>query len=365
MIKMEVLDTPRFRSFSAEDKDVVKAGIELYKHYLHNQGQTGYAEFATGESYESKHEKFNKAIMLQAVLSAGLPASRANDAKVFSKTAVREEVFALVSEVLDVVVPNTVLNDFYRLAEVKNVAWGDNLKFTVPNPNLFVVSKVSNGVRQAEPQRLYNADVVLTPETRMITIEEDFYRIVSGKVDWGMLIAKVAQSLETQISTDVYNSIFNTYATLDTNLKEAGFTTSAFVKLAQRVEALNRGARVVCMGTKTALGSVIPSDNYLKFPLGTEYNTMGYLGKFMGVEMLEIPQKITPNTLNFAIDDATLYFFSMAIDKPVKIGFEGETLIMQNTDMGANADMTFDYTIAKRYEAKVATSSRYGIMKIS
>jgi hypothetical protein len=364
MIKMEVLDTPRFRSFSSEDKDIVKAGVELYKHYLHNQGKVGYAEFATGESYESKHEKFNKGIMLQAVMNAGLPANRATDAKSFAKTAVREEVFALISEVLDIIVPNTVLTDFYRLAETKNVAWGDNLKFTIPNPNLFVVSKVSNSVRQTEPQRLWDADIVLTPETRMITIEEDFYRIIAGKVDWGMLIAKVAQSLETQISVDVYNAIFNTYSTLDTNLKEAAFTQTTFVKLAQRIEALNRGAKVYVMGTKTALASVIPSDNYFKFPLGEEYNKLGYLGNFHGVEMLEIPQKITPNTLNFAIDDATLYFFSMGLDKPVKIAFEGETLVQQVTDMGANADMTYNYTIAKRFDIKVCTSARYGIMKI-
>jgi hypothetical protein len=364
MVKMEVLDTPRYRSFSAEDKDVVKAGVELYKHYLHNQGRQGYAEFATGEGYESKHEKFNKAIMLQAVTNAGLPASKATDAKAFAKTSVREEVFALVSEVLDVIVPNTVLTDFYRLAETRNIAWGDSLKFTIPNPSLFVVSKVSNGVRQNEPQRLYEADMVLLPETRMITIEEDFYRIIAGKVDWGMLIARVAQSLETQISIDVYNAIFNTYGALDTNLKEASFTQTTFVKLAARVEALNRGTKVYVMGTKAALAGVIPSDNYFKFPLGEEYNKLGHLGNYMGIDLLEIPQKIAPNTLTFGIDDNTLYFFSMGLDKPVKIGFEGETLVNQVTDFAGNADLTYNYTISKRYDVKVATSARYGIMKV-
>ena len=365
MIKMEILDTPRFRSFSANEQDVVKAGVELYKHYLHNQGRKGYAEFAQGDTYEVKHEKFNQALLLQAVCNVGLPESRAKDAKVFAKTAVREEVFAMISEILDIIVPNTVLSDFYRIAETKNIAWGDSLKYTIPNPNLFVVSKVGSGIRQSEPQRLYDGDITLNPETRMITIEEDFYRIVANKVDWGMLIAKVAQSMETEISKDVYTAIFNTYSTLDTNLKEASFTQATFVKLAQRVEGLNRGAKVYCMGTKSALASVIPSNDYFKFQLGEEYNRLGYLGNFQGVELLEIPQKITPNTLDFAIDDTTLYFFSMGVDRPVKIAFEGETLVHQNTDMNANADMTFNYTLAKRYDVKVATSARYGIMKVS
>jgi hypothetical protein len=41
-----------------------------------------------------------------------------------------------------------------------------------------------------------------------------------SKVDWGMLISKVAQSLETQISVDVYNIILNTYAGTTKSLSE-------------------------------------------------------------------------------------------------------------------------------------------------
>lgn len=364
MIKMNALNTPRYLSFSKEDQDVVKAGVDLYKHHLFLQGKKEYAEFAKDMSYEEKHEKFNRALLTQSVVNAGLPASKASDTKVFMKTSVREETFALVSEILDVIVPNTVLNDFYRIAETKNVAWGDNLKFTIPNPNLFVVSKLGNGIRQAEPQRLYDGDVVLTPEVRAITVEEDFYRIVAGKVDWGMVIAKVAQSIETQISVDVYNAIFNSYDNLDTNLKEGGFTQTAFVKLAQRVEALNRGSKVYVMGTRSALATVIPSDDYLKFPLGAEYNALGYLGNFHGVEMLEIPQKIAVNTLDFAISDNRLFFFSMASDKPVKVAFEGETLMFQTADPNTNADMTINYTIQKKWDTKVATSAKYAIMQV-
>jgi len=180
-----------------------------------------------------------------------------------------------------------------------------------------------------------------------------------------MLIAKVAQSMETEISNDVYTAIFNTYTSLDTNLKEASFTQATFVKLAQRVQALNNGAKVYCMGTKSGLASVIPSSDYFKFELGEEYNKLGYLGNFQGVELLEIPQRITPNTTEFAISDTTLYFFSMGVDKPVKIAFEGETLVEQVTDRGANADMTYNYTLSKRWDAKVATSARYGIMKLA
>jgi hypothetical protein len=364
MINMSILDTPRFRSFSAEQQDIVKAGVELYKHYLHNQGKVGYAEYAVGMSYDEKHAKFNKEILRQAVINANLPESKAFDAKVFGKTAVREEVFALVSEILDVIIPDTVKTDFQRLGDVRNVGWGDSLHIEVPNNKLFVVSKTSIGNRRTEPQRLYNGDVVLIPESRSITIEEDFYRIVANKVDWGMLIAKVSQSMETEISTDVYNALFNTYSTLDTNLKEAAFSLEAFTELAERVEALNMGAKVYAMGTKTALSKIVPAEGGFREQLGAEYNRLGYLGTFHGVELMQIPQKIAPNTTEFGIDNSTIYFFSMGLDKPVKVAFEGETLIFQKTMQGDNADNTFDYTLSKRWDVKVASSAVYGIMKI-
>ncbi len=55
----------------------------------------------------------------------------------------------------------------------------------------------------------------------------------------------------------------------------------------------------------------------------------------------------------------------MATDKPIKIGMEGSALVIQNTDMGKNADMTYEYTIAKKWKTAVITSSAYGIMHVS
>lgn len=362
MLKMDVQNTKRFMSFSKDEQDVVKAGIDLYKHYLHNVGKQGYAEFAQGKTYEEKNSLFTESIKREAMKMAGITGIDADKAMRFSN--VRECAFALIAEALDVIIPITIQSDFYRLAETRVGGYGDNFVFHIPNPDLFVVSKVANGIRKGEPQKLYSSDVTLTPVAREITIQEDFYRVLTGKVNWGEWVTRIAQSMETQLTTEVYTALYNSYNSLDSGLKYAAFDQDNFVTLAQKVEALNRGAKCMVFGTKLALSKVIPSEQYFRFAAGEEYNKTGYLTNFHGVDLMEIRQTITPGTLNTAIDNSTLYFVSMGVDKPIKIAFEGDTLVMQN-QYNTNADMTMEHTIQKRWDIGVITSARFGIMKVS
>lgn len=365
MFKMDVINSDRFRNFSTDGQDVVTAGVELYKHFKALEGSKEYAEYAsTGKTYDEKSKLFTESLLDEAIKMSGMNLTEAGKATAFAMTGVRESAFQLVSEMLDAIVPNTILQDFYRLAEVKNMAWGDNMNFQITSPDLFAVSKTAGGVRRGQPQRQYAGDAILTPTWKEITIQEDMIRILAGKVNWGTWVAKVAQSFETAISTDVYTALLATFSTLPSTRKVAGYTQTDFVKFAQRIEALNRGSKCVVLGTKLALSTIIPSDNYLKFGLGEEYNKMGYLGNFMGVDLMVIDQKIVPSTENFAISDDYIYFVSLGIDKPVKIGFEGTTMI-QTSEFKDNADLTQNYSIFKKYDVKVITSGKYAIMKLT
>lgn len=364
MGNMNVVPTKRFMSFSAEGQDIVRAGVELYKHYLYLNGKQQYAESATGRTYEEKQEIFTKNLINESLRMAGVSVAGASEAVLLRNPNVKWALFSLVGEILDVIIPQTILEDFYKFAEVRNGNWGDSFVFTVPNPDLFVVSKIAPGVRKAEPQRIYNGILTLIPQPRAVTIQEDFYRVLAGKVNWGDWVARVARSFETQITTDIYNAILNSYNNLPTQLKVTGFTPQSFIQLVQRVEALNAGAKAAAFGTKLALSQILPADQYLKFALGEEYNKYGYLTNFQGVDLFEIPQRIIAGTYDFAIDNNTIYVVSMGSDKIAKIAFEGEAIVTEST-ASQNADMTVDYTFIKSYDVGVITSARYGIIKLA
>jgi hypothetical protein len=303
--------------------------------------------------------------MKEAFTKVGMPYS--TDPRMTTMPHVQHMAFALISEVLNVVIPATVLDNFGQFAEVRNGGWGDNFKFTIPNPNLFVVSKIGNGIRKGEPQRLYSTELSLTPVNHDVTIQEDFYRVLTGQVNFGDWISRIAQSVETAISTEVYNAFYGSYSGLITNFKEAAFDSTAYVKLGQRVQAANRGAKVAVFGTRLALSKVIPNASFTNYGtgLGEEYVRMGFLSNYMGFDHYMLDQRVVANdpTYSFSIADDALYFVAVGADKPVKIGFEGSPVIYQSSQ-GVNADNTLDYSYQQMWDTAVISSQKYGIMKV-
>lgn len=369
MSKMNVYDTPKYRAFTKDEQDIVKAGVDLYKHYLFvNKGVSKFKEFAEGKSYEEKEKLFNESLIRESYNRAGVAGSGFNDTIMMQNPNVKWAMFALISETLNVIIPSTVLDNFSQFAEVRNVGWGDNLKFTIPNNDLFIVSKIGNGMRRGEPQRLYNSDLVLTPEAHEVTIQEDIYRILAGKVNWGDWITRIAQSFETKISTDVYNTFYNSYESINPAFKEATFNKDAFVELAQRVQAVNRGAKVSVFGTQIALSKIADAAfTNTGSNLRDDYIRMGYMTNYLGIDLFKLDQRIVPNDpeYKFSIADDSLYFVSTGTEAPVKIGFEGQVMINNQGQYGANADNTVDHNVQSFYDVALASSAKHGVMRVS
>ncbi|MGM1044875.1 MAG: hypothetical protein ACQEXX_01875 [Bacillota bacterium] len=357
----------RLNQFNDQEKDIVQAGVELYRHYRYETASNDsernkLRQYAGTRTLQEKQDLFSKNLTAIAVKYANLPSEHQfNETALQSHPTVKWTMFALISEMLDIIVPETVLDNFYQFADVKSVGWGDNLVFNVPNNDLFIVSTASNGKRKGSRQRLLGTDVVLTPVNHLITVGEDWYRIVSGKVNWGEFVTRVVRSVETQITVDVYKAIIDSYPTLGAGYKETGaFVQDKFNRLTQRVVAANGGGTAAAFGTKLALSKVVPADQYLRFGLGDGYNSNGYLTNFQGTNLFELEQRLIPNTDDFAIDEQTLLILSSAVQKIVKIGFEGNTQIIES-QATQNADLSVDYTIQQRWDVKIVTSGRYAM----
>lgn len=368
----KLLPSNRFTSFSAKGQHIIAAGLDLYKHYLYNTNKDRYSKYSenaqNGLSYEEKEKTFNKNLIDEAIRQTGLNIE-VTQSTFARHTVVRDSLFALVSEVLATIIPETILDQFANFAEVRNVAWGDNLNFRVPTPGLFVVSKLSNGQRIGEPQRLYDSNYILTPVNHDVTIQEDLYRVLTGQLNWGEWITRIGISVQTAITTEIYAKLTNSYDNLNASFKETGFDMDSFVQLAQRVSAANMGAKAVVFGTQVALSKVIPSADFSKYPylgIGEEWAREGFMTRFAGVDMFLIDQRLVANdpNYNFAISDDMLYVISVGTDKPVKIGFEGEPIVNQLQPQ-QTADSTFVYSYQHRWAADLITSAKYGLIKLA
>lgn len=367
---MKKYSSNRLATFTEQEQNIVEAFIDLYGHYRFDNAREGsdvknkYRQYSVGMTFREKEEKFSKKFLEVTNKYAGVSLdSTFSEARIRSNPQVKWASFALIGEMIDSVVPQTVLDTFYRFAEVKNVNWGDNLIFSIPNNDLFIVTTSSNANARGDRQRLHGTDIPLTAVNHDVTIGEDAYRILAGKVNWGEWISRIAQSIETQITVEVYNSMINNYSSLSASYKETGaFEKTKFNNLIQRVEAGNRGQAAVAFGTKVALSGVLPDNQYLQFGLGEEYNKMGYLPNFQGTPLFMFEQRLTPNTDDFAISDNYLLIQSVGLEKIVKIGFEGETIINE-TQVGKNADRGMTYNLQKKWVTGVVTSAKVGMWK--
>jgi hypothetical protein len=351
-------------TFANGNVDLYKAWGDYFNHYRAVNFKTN-VDYDRNVSFEEKTEKLHKAIEARIGEVAGINNTGFSDAVWKTNPNYRWATFAVIGSMIDMVIPEVVVDDFMQFAEVRNGGFGDTFVFDIASSDLFIVTTGANGKRHTFEQRQFNSQVSLVPETRFITVAEDLYRILCGKRNLAEYAMKCALAMEKELSIDVYKAINDTYAKLPTNFKEASFTVDGFVKLAQRVQAANGGARCVVFGTKLGLSKILPSNDYLKMQLGDIYNRMGYLTTFMGVDLFEIPQKIddAAGDYSFALEDDKLYFISTGVQKLVKIGFEGDTITITDGQY-ANANLTQATTLQKRWAVGVATNAKYGMMDV-
>ena len=351
--------------FASKTEDFYGAWIDYFNHYRAVNFKTN-VDYDNTKSFEEKTKKLHTAIEEKIGEIAGINNTGFSDTVWKTNPNYRWATFAVIGSMIDMVIPDVVANDFMQFAEVRNGGFGDNFVFDIASSDLFIVSKGANGKRHTFAQRQFNGQVTLIPEPRFVTVEEDLYRILCGKRNLAEYAMKCALAMEKELSIDVYKAINDTYGTLHTNFKEGSFTVDGFVKLAQRVQAANGGARCVVFGTKLGLSKILPSNDYLKIQLGDIYNRMGYLTTFMGVDLFEIPQKIddTAGNYSFALEDDRLYFISTGVQKLVKIGFEGETITIADGQY-ANANLTQATTLQKRWAVGIATNAKYGMMDVT
>lgn len=259
------------------------------------------------------------------------------------------ELFSIIEEILQNTVIEGLQGDefFNRFVEIRNVAEGDQMEFVVEDANLFVVSVAANGTQGIRRQRITGKNVVTVP-TRMhiVRIYEELNRVLSGRVDFNYLIAKVADSFRNKIQEEVQSF----FANLGSNelgsvyyITATGtYDESAMLTLVEHVEAAAGGKNATIIGTKAALRNLkesIQSDGAKE-----ELHNMGYYGKWFGTPCFAVPQRHKVGTTTFTMNDKELTVIATD-DKPIKFVYEGNPLIIPK-DFADNADLTMELECA-------------------
>ncbi len=349
-----------------------ESNINLHKRFADYFNHYKAINFGAKEDYdksvtfEDKTRKLHEAIEAEIGKVAGVNGTVLSDAVWKSSPMYRFATFAVISSLVDMVIPDVIMDQYYQFTEIRNGAFGDSFVFDIKSSDLFTVSKNGNARRHIAANKQFTGQASLIPENRAVTVTVDWYRVVSGKENLAEFAMKVALSFEDEIAKDIYAALSTSYDSLTANFKEAAFTEEAFKKLVNRVTAANGGAKCLVYGTNVALGSVLPSSDYLKLGLGETYVNIGYLPVFFNTPLMVINQKIDWDSADydFAISDDELFFISPGSQKLVKLCFEGDTLTVLDNQLG-NANLEQQVTLQKRWKVGIVSNSKFGIMKVA
>lgn len=352
--------------FAGENMSVYESFRDYFNHYkAQNYGSK--VTFDTSKDLVQKEEAINKALFseierVSQVSNVGnLPmASFAMNPNVIWAT------FAVIGAMVDMVLPETVIEDTGLYTDVRVGDWGDSFSFDVQPRDLFLVSKHGRGRRKVESTKQFKGQVNVIPEAREITVQVSLYRVLAGKESLAEFAIKAIRSLETQMAYDCYvafNTAMNNLPTTPTNtsLKVTGaFNQNTLVELAQKVSAWNGGMRPIIVGTKTALSKAVPANSNYRYDIESNYVKVGYLQTISGYDTLELPQVADwENPFATLLDDDKLYIIAPQ-SKPVKLCLEGNTL-SNTTQHFDNANLQSDTTMIKSWGTAVATSAVAGL----
>ena len=354
----------QFSTASLRNDILARAYLDYWYHFNHIDGR-----YNLDYSLDEKEAMVNKALRDEIIRRANLGVVAEDPVEEwFFYPNVAAAAFAVVGSLIDMILPDSILESIGMYSDVRVIGWGDSASFDVEPRDLFVVSRGTLGKREAEVKKQYNGQVTIVPEPRAITVGVSLYRVLCGKESLAAFTTKAIKSIETQMTVDVYQSMASAMAALPatatTGLRIAGYTQAGLVRLAEQVTAWNGGAKAILLGTAVGLLNVLPNDANYRYDLESKYVSIGSIPTISGIDIMRLPQVADIYTpWGRVLSDTVLWLVSPAANKIVKLVLEGNTLA-NTTGSFEKADLRQTTTLWKSWNVGVATNATAGTITL-
>jgi len=286
-------------AFAKDNMKTYEMFLDYWKHYQTVNGGKKYEfqtlkEDGTSLSFDEKESKMNAAFKREILRVAGIQNFEEFSPEQWATNPmINWATFAVVSAMIDMILPDTIIDSIGLYTEVRTIGWGDSAAFNVKPRDLFAVSKHGKGQRSTEVHKQYMGQVTIIPEMREMTVQVSLMKVLIGSESLADFVAKVIRSFDTQVVKDAYDLFASTMAALPstatTGLQVSGYTQADLVRLCQQVTAWNGGAKAVVVGTQLALVNVLPDDANYRYELESDYVKIGYLRTAFGYDVMALP----------------------------------------------------------------------------
>ena len=277
-------------------------------------------------------------------------------------------IFALIEQTIDDVLPNRVMEQYGQFAEIKTFAQGDKPSFT---------QKITQASRNRAKQfigkvglaglyevfKLDGRSYEVTTNAIGGAAQIGFEEFLDGRVDFAEVLNIVMAGLDECIYMEIEKQLIGAAQNVQTanvnNMStQNGFNEKEMDRLLSISDSYGGRATIYC--TFEFAATMIPSDNRWSNEMKNTMWNNGYLGAYKGHQVIVLPQSFEDETNSKkVIDPSYAWIIPTGAEKPVKIAFEGGTIVDEYT----NYDRSKEVQIYKKVGVRAIFSNDICVYK--
>lgn len=261
----------------------------------------------------------------------------------------KNTIFSLIEETIDDVLPRKVMEQYAQFAEIKTYAQGDKPIFTQRitasakrRAKRFVTKVGLAGIY--EVFKLDGKTLEVPTEAFGGAAQIGFEEFLDGRVDFADVLDVIMEGLDEAIYIEIEKALRATIDSLqDTNkASETGFVESTMDNLIAIADSYGKST-IYC--TYEFAATMVPAEGWVSDNMRDQKWNNGYLANYKGHNVIVLDQSFVDETnTKKVIDPSYAYIIPVGADKPVKIAFEGNTIV----DEYVNKDRSREVQVYKK-----------------
>lgn len=262
----------------------------------------------------------------------------------------KHTLFSLIEEIVDEVLPQKVLEQYSKFADIQTFEQGDKpiFKQKISAASRRRAKQFITKVGLAGVYEVFKLDgkQIEVPTTAFggaaqIGIEE----FLDGRMDFDELVDIVMEGLDESVYYEIEKALISSVESLGVNNKYSGpgFNETAMDRLISIADSYGKST-IYC--TYEFAATMVPNEGWVSDAMKDQKWNNGYLAFYKGHNVIVLNQSLVDETNSTKVIDPSYAWIipTGTNEKPVKIAFEGPTLV----DDRKNADWSRDIQVYKK-----------------
>lgn len=249
----------------------------------------------------------------------------------------KNTIFALIEQTIDDVLPKKVLEQYSQFAEIKTFAQGDKPIFT---------QKITTASRRRAKQ--FIGKVGLAGLYEVFKLDGQSYEVATnaiggaaqigfeefldGRVDFADVLDIVMDGLDECIYVEIEKQLIGAVSSVQQANKESvnGFNQGAMDRLLGVADSYGKAA-IYCTFDFAAV--MVPESGWISQNMMDQRWANGYLANYKGHQVVVLPNSYEDEKNEVkVINPQYAWIIPVGAEKPVKIAFEGGTIVDEYTN---------------------------------